>query len=141
MSLHERLRTGEPLARGSDRAFGLAFAFVGAMAGGALPLLLGGTPRWWLLAIAAALLAVALARPGLLALPNRGWYRVRLLLSRIVNPLVMAVLFYGVVTPTGLALRAFGKDPLRRRFDPAAASYWLPRDPPGPDPGTMQRQF
>ena len=141
MSLHERLQPDEPLPRGSDRAFGLAFAFVGAMAGGALPLILGGTPHWWVLGIAAALLAVALARPGLLALPNRGWYRVRLLLSRIVNPLVMAVLFYGVVTPTGLALRAFGKDPLRRRFDPAATSYWLPRDPPGPAPDTMRRQF
>ena len=141
MSIHERLTAGEPLARGSDRAFGLAFAFVGAMAGGALPLIAGGEPRLWLLGIAAALLAVALARPGLLALPNRGWHRVRLLLSRIVNPLLMAVLFYGVVTPTGLAMRALGRDPLRLRRDPEAASYWIRRDPPGPDPESMAKQY
>ena len=141
MGSHERLTAGEPLARGSDRAFGVAFAIVGAIAGGALPLIAGGEPRRWLLAAAAALLAVALVRPGLLALPNRGWYRVRLLLSRIVNPLLMALLFYGVVTPTGLAMRALGRDPLRLRCDPEAASYWIRRDPPGPDPESMAKQY
>jgi hypothetical protein len=34
-----------------------------------------------------------------------------------------------------------GKDPLRLRRDRAAVSYWVPRDPPGPPPGSMPKQF
>jgi hypothetical protein len=34
-----------------------------------------------------------------------------------------------------------GKNPLRLRFDPAARSYWLPRQPPGPAPDTLNNQF
>lgn len=141
MNTHERLAADGPAARGSDRAFGLAFAAVGAIAGGLLPLAVGGEPRRWLLAAAAVLLAVALVRPGLLALPHRGWRRVQLLLSRIVNPLLMALLFYGVVTPTGLVMRALGRDLLGLRPDPEAASYWIRRDPPGPDPESMAKQY
>lgn len=55
------------------------------------------------------------------------------------NPLVLGFLFFAAVTPMGLAMRALGKDPLRRRFDRAAATYWIRRDPPGPGP--MSRQF
>ena len=53
----------------------------------------------------------------------------------------MAVLFFAVVTPTGLAMRLAGKDPLRLRFDRRAASYWIHRSPPGPEPETMKRRF
>ena len=59
----------------------------------------------------------------------------------VVNPLVMGLLFYLTVTPTGLLMRLFGKDPLRLRFDPEAKSYWIERQPPGPAPETMRHQF
>ena len=57
------------------------------------------------------------------------------------NPLVMGLVFFTTVVPIGLALRAFGKDPLRLRREPTAASYWIPREPPGPEPDTMKQQF
>jgi hypothetical protein len=38
-------------------------------------------------------------------------------------------------------MRLAGKDFLRKRLEPEAASYWLPRDPPGPAPDSMKQQF
>lgn len=43
--------------------------------------------------------------------------------------------------PIGLIMRARGKDLLRLKFDRAARSYWIERDPPGPPPETMRKQF
>jgi hypothetical protein len=58
-----------------------------------------------------------------------------------VSPVVLAVMFYLLVAPIGLLWRVLGKDPLRLRFDPRAASYWIERRPPGPEPETFTNQF
>ena len=108
---------------------------------GLFPLLDGGAPRWWALAVAGAVLAAALVKAELLAPFNKVWIKIGLVMHRIVSPVVLALLFYGVVTPTGLIMRALGKDPLRLRFDRNAESYWIRRDPPGPDPESMKNQF
>jgi hypothetical protein len=63
------------------------------------------------------------------------------IMQAIVTFALMAVIFYGAVTPLAWALRLFGHDPLRLRFEPRATSYWLVRRPPGPAPETMTRQF
>ena len=137
---HERLTGDEPGEGGTDRGFGIVFAFVFVVVG-LFPLLNGGPPRGWAFGVASAFLAVALARPALLAPFNRVWFKFGLLLQRVVNPLVMAVIYFGVVTPTGLIMRVLGKDPLRLRYDPDAESYWLHRDPPGPARESMKNQF
>ncbi len=54
-----------------------------------------------------------------------------------VSRLIMGVLYYGVVTPMGLVMRLLGRDPMNRRFDPAAKSYWIERSPPPP----LERYF
>ncbi|MDD9928124.1 MAG: SxtJ family membrane protein [Rhodospirillaceae bacterium] len=97
--------------------------------------------RWWSLIIAGVFLALAFAAPKLLSPLNRLWMRFGLLLHRIVNPLVMALLFFLVVTPIALLMRLFGKRPLHLETEPDAESYWIPRDPPGPEPETMKQQF
>ena len=141
VNTHERLSGGGDLARTSNRVFGFTFAAVFTVIG-LLPLLLfRETPRWWALGIAGAFLTAALAWPPLLTPLNWVWHRVRLVLNRIIAFVVMALLFYGVVLPTGLIRRLLGKDPLRLRYDRAAASYWQRREPPGPDPETMKNQF
>ena len=56
--------------------------------------------------------------------------------------MVMALMFYGsFFLPMGLLMRMFGKDLLRLKREPEAASYWIVRDPPGPAPETMGKQF
>lgn len=125
---------------GSDRSFGIVFCVVFAVIG-LYPLLGGGDVRLWSLGLAAAFLLVALVRPGLLAPLNRWWLKFGLLLGRIVSPLAMGLVFFLVMTPTGLIMRLLGKDLLRLRLEPAAESYWIERRPPGPAPETMTHQF
>lgn len=125
---------------GSDRSFGLVFAAVFAVIA-LFPLLDGGGLRLWAIAVAAAFLALALLRPSVLAPANRAWFRLGMLLAAVVTPVVMALVFYLAVTPTALMLRLFGKDPLHRRFDPDADSYWIARDPEAERQTSMTNQF
>ena len=140
ISIHERLGGAERVSGSSDRGFGIVFA--GLFAGlGLWPLTAAENVVWWCLTLAAAFLAIALVRPVLLAPLNRIWTRFGSLSSKLLNPLIMAILFFLTVTPIGLLMRALGKDPLRLRFDAGAKSYWIERRPPGPDPNTMVNQF
>ena len=95
----------------------------------------------WTAGLAALFLIVALLRPAALNPLNRIWLKFGLLLHRIVNPVIMALVFYFAVLPTGLVLRAMGKDLLRLKREPGAATYWIVRAPPGPAPDTMKDQF
>jgi hypothetical protein len=91
--------------------------------------------------VAALFLAAALLRPAKLHPLNLIWLKFGLLLHRVVNPVIMALLFYGTVLPTGLVMRMLGKDLLRLKREPGADSYWIVRQPPGPAPETMKDQF
>jgi uncharacterized membrane protein YedE/YeeE len=138
--LHEDLSRDEAIVGASDRGFGLTLAgFCGLVGTVRLALGYDGT-EWWLGAALVALM-VALLWPVLLGPANRLWLRLGLLLYKIVNPAVMALIFVTTVVPIGLVLRALGKDPLRLRRDPNAASYWIVREPPGIAPETMKNQF
>jgi hypothetical protein len=139
-SFHETYR-GEAVEHvTSDRGVGLVFAGFFAVVG-LFPVLFGGSPRLWCLAVAAAFAVVALARPRLLRPFNRAWFKFGLLLHAVVTPAVMAIVFYTTVTPTALVRRMLGKDSLGLKFDRDAASYWVERVPPGPPPETMKNQF
>ncbi len=137
---HEDLGRKDEIKGSSDRTFGLVFAALFAVIG-LWPLLSGAGVRIWALAIAGLFLALALVKPGLLSPLNRLWTQFGLLLHKVVNPLVMGLLFYLTVTPIGLLMRLMGKDPLGRRFDRSVESYWIARDPPGPAPESMKNQF
>ena len=137
---HESFDRTEPVQGSSDRVFGIVFTVVFALIG-LWPLPWGGSPRWWALGIAVVFLLAALIIPKTMAPLNRAWMRFGLLLHKIVNPVIMGLVFFLTVTPTALIMRALGKDPLRRRLDKEATTYWIDRDPPGPDPDSMPRQL
>lgn len=139
-STHEAFERDEEIVAGSDRSFGLVMA--GALAVvTALNAWHAGRIWPWTAGLAALFVIAALTRPALLNPLNRLWLKFGLLLHRIVNPVIMALVFYGTVLPTGLVLRAMGKDLLRLRREPEADSYWIVRTPPGPAPETMKDQF
>lgn len=140
MSGEQPISYGRKAKAGSERSFGIVFACVFALLG-LVPWVLGHGLRLWALIVAVLFLAAAFLAPRLLAPLNRLWFKFGLLLHHIVNPIVMALIFFGAVLPTALMVRLFGKDLLRLKRDDAAQSYWIERDPPGPEPQSMTRQF
>lgn len=88
---------------------------------------------------ALAFLITAMLWPRVLIPVRRGWMALGRIASKVISPVVLAVLYYGVITPFGFLLR--GRNPLRLRFDRQASTYWIERRPPGPPADSMARQF
>ena len=137
---HEDFSRQEGVKPSSDRSFGLIVATFFLIIT-FWPLIHAEPIRWWALGVAGVFAALALLWTAALAPLNKSWTKLGVLLYRIVSPVVMAFLFYVIVTPMGLLMRMLGKDTLRLRRDPDAASYWIHRTPPGPAPESMKNQF
>jgi hypothetical protein len=137
---HEDFSRQEEVKPSSDRSFGLVVASFFLIVG-FWPLLRAQPIRWWALGVAAVFALLALLWTAALAPLNRLWVKLGALLYKVVSPVVMALLFYVTVTPIALLMRLLGKDPLRLRRDPDAASYWIDRTPPEPSPESMKNQF
>lgn len=140
VATHERLSVHDIVKGSSDRSFGIVFAAVFTFIG-LWPLVAGNGVRWWALPVVAAFGVTALVRPGLLGPLNRLWFKFGLLLNQVVSPVIMALLFFLIITPMAFIIRLKGKDPLRLKYDPKARSYWILRTPPGPSPETIKNQF
>jgi len=105
------------------------------------PLVKGLPLRPWALGAAAAFLLAGLLFPHALTPLNRAWMALALLLSRVFNPIMMGLLFYGVFTPIAIIGRLFGRDPLRVRLDAQAPSYWISRTPGSITADSLKNQF
>lgn len=140
MQTHEDLSRAQTVKASSDRFFGMTF-FAVFLIIALWPLLAQGAVRPVALGIALAFLAVSLAAPAWLAPLNRLWLKFGELLHRITSPIILGVMFFGVITPVGWLMRLAGKDLLRMKFDRDAPSYWIRREPPGPDKTSLKRQF
>ncbi len=125
---------------GSERAFGLVFAGVFLLLA-LWPLLERASPRLWSVAVAAAFALFAFLAPQVLAPLNRLWFRFGELLHRIVSPIALGVIFFGVITPYALVMRLWGRDELLLRKRSARDSYWVRREPPGPPPDSFGNQY
>lgn len=125
---------------GSNRSFGMVFTIFFAVIA-LWPLLNSNEIRIWAGITSFVFLVVSLFIPVILAPLNKIWFRFGLLLHHIVNPIIMAVMFFLIFTPVALMLKVMRKDLLRLRLDKKANTYWIDRDPPGPDPESMRNQF
>ena len=134
---HETLASEAPVVGSSDRAFGYLFAGLFAFFGIAGLWHSQASAYWWLLAALVVFLFARFAAP-LLSPFNRIWRQFGLALSRVVNPVVLAILFFAVLVPTSVILRMAGKDPLRLRIDKSATSYWIGR---GASVTSMTKQY
>jgi hypothetical protein len=81
-----------------------------------------------------------LAAPPLGRKVYRGWMLAAVPIGWTVSHLVLAIAYYGVLTPIGLAMRLVGRDPMQRKFDRDATTYWIER-PRESDPRRAFRQY
>ena len=142
--LHTDTPLQQPVKPGSERAFGFVFAGVFLLVA-AWPLFERasphGSPRTWAIAVAAVFALCAWLAPQVLAPLNRLWFRFGELLHRIVSPIALGAIFFGVITPFALVMRAFKRDALLLHKRSARPSYWVRREPPGPPPDSFGNQF
>ena len=135
-NFHESFRDAPP-APPSARATGLVFAAVALI----VAALFYGSPKVWgtALVLAVAFALTSWLRPGLLEPLNRAWFRLSLLLNRIVNPLVMALIYLVAIVPSGLIMQLL-RDPLGAKRSPERTTYWSERKPSGENQ-SMTQQF
>lgn len=140
MGAHENYQSSHETELPSERSFGIVMTVAFAVFGG-IPWYKRGEPNLYLFGITAAFALFTLVFPRALRPLNIVWMKLGLLLGRIVTPLVMAVVFFGVVTPMSILMRLFGKDPLALKYEAGRGSYWIERTPPGPKGDSLKRQF
>ncbi len=137
---HTHSPAATPVKTASNREFGWVFTGVFGLIA-LWPLLDAAPPRAWALVVAALFALATLFFPAALTPLNRQWTRLGALLHKIVNPLVLGLIFVLTIVPIGLIFKILGKDPLRLKRDAKATSYWISRQPPGPAPDSLPRQF
>ena len=121
----------------SNRSFGLVF-FVVFLIVSLWPLTHEGSIRIWSVIVSAVFLILGLINSRLLTPLNVLWFKFGMILGAIISPIIMGIVFFLVVTPTGLILRIMGKDLLNKKYDKKKETYWIKRDT---SIGTMKRQF
>ena len=122
---------------GSEKGFGIVFSIVFCIIG-LYPLVDGKEVRVWSVSIAILLLFISFSKPKVLSVPNRLWFKFGVMLGAIVSPVVMAFVYFLTVVPTGILMRLFGKDLLRKKLDKTTKSYWAERNQ---NIGSMKDQF
>lgn len=121
----------------SDRAFGIALGVLATIL--ALgPVIFSRVLRVDFLYLAGGLLAVAWLCPVILHWPKVVWLAITSRIARVVNFVLLGIIFCGVVTPIGIFFKLAGRDALRRNWDRRLPSYWLARSPSKSD---MKQQF
>ena len=108
---------------GSNRSFGIVF-FVVFLLIGLYPLLKSNDLRIWSLIISFIFLALGLINSRTLTPLNRLWFKFGLLLGKFISPIIMGIIFFIVVTPTGIIMRLFKKDLLNLKFN-EKETYWI----------------
>jgi len=141
MATHEDVSRVHTVTVGSDRSFGIVFTVFCAIVAGVQFWHGSSTAAWGWVIAATVFGAFTLVYSRALRPLNILWFRFGMLLHRIVSPLILGVMFFAVFTPIGLWMRLIGKRPLNLAYDESAQSYWIERRPPGPPPGSFNRQF
>lgn len=138
---HEKIISHDDREPPSIKSFGLTFAFVFALIAFSPLVLRAEHLRYWALGLGLAFAASAYLAPGLLKPLNVLWFKLGMLLHRIVNPIVLGTMFLVLITPIALVLRLLGKKLIPLTFELDKASYWIERIPPGPAPDSLRNQF
>ena len=121
----------------SNRNFGIVFFLVFLIIS-LYPLTFNEGLAKWALVISIIFLALGLINSKILTPLNRLWFEFGMLLGRIISPIIMALIFFLVVTPIGLIMRLLRKDLLNLKYSKDSKSYWIKKKGPK---SKMKNQF
>ena len=114
-------------SRENNKGFGLLF-FAVFLIIGLWPLFFSEKIRLWSLVISISFLLIAFIKPSILATLNKIWIKIGYLLGKLIAPIVMALIFFTLVTPISFLVRCFKKDLLNLSFSKRDVSYWKKRE-------------
>ena len=120
----------------SNRNFGIVF-FIVFLIIALWPILKQNEIRIWSLIISFIFFVLGLINSNLLTPLNKLWFKFGILLGNIISPIVMGIVFFLVVTPTGLIMRIFRKDILKLKKN-SNDTYWINKDNTN---SSMRNQF
>ena len=120
----------------SNKSFGIVF-FVVFLLIAIYPLTNGGDIRIWSGIISFIFLVLGLLNSSILTPLNKIWFKFGIILGKIISPVIMAIIFFLVVTPTGLIMRILRKDILNLKYN-KNKSYWIEKEGPK---SKMKNQF
>ena len=121
----------------SNRSFGIVF-FVFFFILASWPLLNNGQILKLPLFLSLIFLLLGIFNSNILTPLNKIWMKFGLLLGSVISPIVMGIIFFGIITPTGFILRIFKKDILMLKIKPNTRTYWIDKDNSNND---MKNQF
>ena len=124
-------------SQSSNKSFGLLF-FIVFLILGLWPLKNGESLNFYFITVAAIFLLLGLINSKLLSPLNKLWIKFGELLGIIIAPLVMALVYFVILTPVSLIVRIFGKDLLGLKFLKEKETYWIKRKK---NLGSMKKQF
>ena len=120
----------------SNRSFGIVF-FIVFLLIALYPLINQGEFRLWSLIISFIFFILGILNSKILTPLNKLWFKFGIFLGKIVSPIIMGIIFFFVVTPTGVLMRIFGKDILNLKYN-NNKSYWIEKTGPK---SKMKNQF
>ena len=121
---------------GSNKSFGIVFFIVFVIIS-IYPMLKGDSLRMWSLGVSIIFLVLGLLNSKILTPLNKLWFKFGIFLGKIISPFIMGIIFFLVVTPTGLIMRILGKDLLNLKYN-KKQSYWIEKNGPK---SKMKNQF
>lgn len=141
-SMHEQYDKRDDVKTPSERSFGITFAAVFALLAAFSYWHRGASTTFAVTIAVSIVFAVAtLIAPRILRPLNLIWLKFGLLLHKIVNPVIMGILFFGIFTPMGVVMRIFGVDFLRTKKKQAAMGYWIAKGDDAIPDSSMKNQF
>ena len=120
----------------SNKSFGLVFSVVFLIIS-LFPLFKDGNIKIWAIVIAITFFILGLLNSKILSPLNKIWFKFGILLGNFVSPLIMGIVFFLVVTPTGIFMRLLGKDIIKLKKN-NKKSYWIEKSSTKSD---MKNQF
>jgi len=125
------------IKKSNNRSFGILF-FIVFLILGLYPTLKGNSPNIYLISISIPFIILGIINSKILTPLSNAWIKLGEILGIIIAPIVMAIIYFFILTPISLIVRIFGKDLLSIKFDKQVNTYWINRKK---NINSMKKQF